>query len=775
MTHNVLPEAVALIVAAALIAYVCFRLGLVPIVGFLVAGVVIGPHALGFVQDQETVDAVAEIGVMFLLYTIGIEFSLEKLARIQRLIFGGGGLQVVSASLGMMLVLMLFGVDWRAGLFTGFLVALSSTAIVLKLLADRGETNAAHGQVALGLLIFQDLAVIVMVLLVPMLAGTGGGSGAIAIALGKAALIIVAILVIARRIMPPVLEAVARTCSPELFLLSVIAVCFGTAFLTNLAGVSLSLGAFLAGLVVSESRFSEHALGEILPLQILFSAAFFVSVGMLLDLGFLVTHLPLVLFAVAMVLVVKVATTALSVRALGYAAPVAAASGLMLAQVGEFSFVLERSGRAVGLAPGGMADSGSQVFIAATVLLMVATPLLTSLGVAFGRRVEHVREDHQAALEPQPPEHAPLENQVIVAGYGEAAKRLVRVLNGSHIPYLITTLNPQGANEAEAEGLPVLRGDASKQHTLQLAGVEHAKALVIADDDPGMARRIAAVARTLNPTMRILVRTAYVAEVEPLAAVGVDRVIAEELESVVSLFTDIMRTYHVAPEEIMSNEAAVRSAGYAALRVEEMPPEPVAECALGPDCLDRRTVTLRAGAPAVGQQLGALQLQERFGIHLENLRHGAQQFEAPGADTPLAEGDELTLSGSAAAFAQAAALFRSGTLSEADLTAFDAAAAGRMVDTTQLVSLEPKPGVQCGHLDRIRPQRPRTVGCEECMRDGDRWVHLRLCMSCGHVGCCDSSPNKHATAHWRETQHPVMRSLERGEDWGWCYADEVEL
>jgi K+:H+ antiporter len=773
--HTVLVEAVALIVAAALIAYVCFRIGLVPIVGFLLAGVVIGPHALGLVRDQATVDAAAEIGVMFLLFTIGIEFSLEKLARIQRLIFGGGGLQVLTASLGMMLALLPFGVDWRAGLFTGFLVALSSTAIVLKLLADRAETSAPHGQVALGLLIFQDLAVIVMVLLVPMLAGSGGSAGAIGWALAKAGLIIAAVLLVARRIMPPVLEAVARTCAPELFLLSVIAICFGTAFLTNLAGVSLSLGAFLAGLVVSESRFSEHALGEILPLQILFSAAFFVSVGMLLDLAFLVTHLPLVLLAVAAVLLVKVATTFGSVRALGYATPVAAAAGLMLAQVGEFSFVLERAGRALGLAPAGMADGGSQVFIAATVLLMVATPLLTALGVALGRRVAHAQTSRQGALEPVLPEHAPVENHVVVAGYGDAARRLVRVLAGSHIPFLITTLNPQGAGEAEAAGLPVLRGDASKARTLQLAGVERAKMLVIADDDPGMARRIAAVARTLNPTMRILVRTPYVAEVEPLAGVGVDRVVAEELESVVALFTDMMRAYRIDAAEIAANEEAVRREGYGALRSPARPEAPVAECTLGPDCLDRRTVLLRPGAPAVGQSLGALQLETRFGIHADSVRRRSETVTEPPPDHVLAAGDELVLAGDADAFALAAPLFRSASLSEAEAAVLDAAAERRKVDTTQTVELQPQPGAACEHVDRIRPQRPRTPGCAECLAAGDRWVHLRLCMSCGHVGCCDSSPNKHATAHWRATEHPIMRSLEPGETWGWCFPDEIEL
>ena len=225
-------EAVALIVAGAVIAYICFRLKLVPIVGFLVAGVLIGPNALGLVKDQTLVDATAEIGVILLLFTIGIEFSLEKLARIQRLIFGGGILQV-GLSIGLTaLVLLMFGVDWKTGIFTGMLVALSSTAIVLKLLADKSETNSQPGQVGLGLLIFQDLAIVVMVLLVPVLAGTdGGGATGIGFALAKAVGIILLVLVVARRIMPKLLEAVAKTCSPELFLLSIVAICFGTCLL----------------------------------------------------------------------------------------------------------------------------------------------------------------------------------------------------------------------------------------------------------------------------------------------------------------------------------------------------------------------------------------------------------------------------------------------------------------------------------------------------------------------------------------------------------------
>jgi CPA2 family monovalent cation:H+ antiporter-2 len=767
MEHGFLSDAVALLLAGAGIAYVCFRLGLIPIVGFLVAGVVIGPHALGLVHDPALVDAMAEVGVMFLLFTIGIEFSLGKLAEMKQAIFAAGGLQVVLAALGTIALLALFGVDWHSGLFTGFLVALSSTAIVLKILADRNETTSMHGRLGLGILIFQDLAVVVMVLLIPMLGGSGGSALDIVWALTKAGLIIAAVLLIARRLMPLVLEQVARTCSPELFLLTVIAICFGTAFLTNLAGVSLSLGAFLAGLVVSESRFSQHALGEVLPLQILFSATFFVSVGMLLDVGFLVTHLPLVLAGIAAVLLVKVATTGIGVLALGTRRPVAIATALMLAQVGEFSFVLERAGRGMGLSPAGLGEAGSQAFIATTVVLMVLTPFLTSIGGIAARRVTVAAIPDEPAAEPLP--GAPQrENHVVVAGYGLWARRLVRVLAGSSIPYVITTLSPEGANEAEAEGLPVLRGDASRQHTLMLAGTDRAKVLVVADDDPAMAYRVVSVARITNPTMRIVVRTRYIAEIEQLTGAGADRVITEELESVVQLFADVMHSYGLTAEDIARHEEAVRSGGYAALRDEERPAAPVVECELGPDCLARRTVTVRSGAPIEGMSIGQLPL------FVETRRRGGSAQPTPAAEEIIQVGDELDLAGTADDFARAAPLFRVGTLDPVALA--EATAYPRtVVDTERAVELKVSPGAGCGHVDQIHRVIPSARGCEDCLRTGDRWVHLRICMTCGHVGCCDSSPNKHATAHYRSIGHPIMKSLEPNEDWGWCYPDEITL
>lgn len=781
-------EVVAVIVAGALIAYICFRLRLVPIVGFLLAGVLIGPNAFGLVKDQALVDAMAEIGVILLLFTIGIEFSLEKLASIQRLIFGGGTMQVGLSIAATTAVLLAFGVDWKVGVFTGMLVALSSTAIVLKLLADNGKTNSEHGQVGLGLLIFQDLAIVVMVLLIPTL-GTGGGGGAVQIAwaLTKAVLIIVAVLVIARRIMPKILEMVAKTCSPELFLLTVIAICFGTAYLTSLAGVSLSLGAFLAGLMVSESRFSQHALSETLPLQILFSATFFVSVGMLLDLNFLVQNLPIVIGAIVAVLVIKVVTTWISVRVLGYATPVAAASALMLAQIGEFSFVLERAGREVGLFPAGASTAGSQTFIATTVVLMVLTPLLMRVGSGLSSKIVRQRELAGVPKDDEPEslgESLGLEDHVIVAGYGQAARCLVRVLSGSGIPFVITTLSPEGANDADSEGLPVVRGDSTKPFLLRHVGIDNAKMMVIADDNPAMAHRITSVARQINPTMRIVVRTRYTEEVPGLAAAGADAVIAEELESVVQLFGEVLRDYRISPHEIESYEELARRNGYSALFDEEIDAS-VFRCETGKDCLDSRTVKVRSGAAVAGKSIASLMLMEDFGLSLQAVRRDGEEIEQPPGDFVLQPGDELIMSGETQSFASNAALFRPAGNGHA--SAALAASPSPVSDDENSLSFTAETGISleteityvstvdstvCAHLGRIRPVFPSAAGCEECLRIGDEWVHLRLCLVCGHVGCCDTSKNKHATAHFHDTEHPVMKSLELLDDWAWCFVDE---
>ena len=658
-----LPEVAALLAVGALFGYFAQRLGLVPIVGFLLAGVILGPNSLGVVRDQELIEATAEIGVILLLFTIGLEFSLDQLARIRRLIFVGGGVQVllvVGLTVG---VLALFRLPWQVAVFTGFLISLSSTAVVMKLLASRGETDTQAGQITLGILIFQDLAVVAMVLLVPMLGGEGGSPWELVRALGTAGLLIVGVLLVARRVMPPLIETVARTCSQEIFLLTVVAICFGTAYLTSLAGVSLSLGAFLAGLVVSDTRFREYALGEILPLQVLFSATFFVSVGLLLDVRFLVTNLPLVLVVVAAAIVVKLITTAASVRALGYGAGVAGFVGLLLAQIGEFSLVLERTGREMGLTPFGMGEAGTQTFIAATVLLIILTPFLAQLGGLLQRKLDGKADAAIADEDPGDPSHvaafAGLRDHVIIAGYGPAGASLAGALHASNVPYGVLTLSPGGANEAESRGLRVLRSDYARQHVLEQAGLRSARLLVIADDTPAMTHRVLSVARGIRPDLRIVARVRSGNDARELEAAGAEHVVPEEETSITALMQRVLGDYQV---DVASVNDYVREVG------------------------------------------------------------------------AMSNGS-----------------------------------------TRQAFSLQASGQGKCEHAVGLGAVMPNSDGCEECLKIGSTWVHLRVCMNCGHVGCCDSSKHKHATAHFHESGHPVMRSIEPGEEWGWCYIDKLML
>jgi CPA2 family monovalent cation:H+ antiporter-2 len=676
-----LEDLLVLVGAAALIAYVSQRLRLAPAAGFLVAGIAIGPNALGLVRSTELIDSAAELGVLLLLFTIGIEFSLESLSRIRRAVLLGGSLQVLITVALVTVVLRALGVGWASGIFTGFLAALSSTAIVLNLLSDRGEMKTPLGSTALAILVFQDLAVLAMILLVPALAGEGG-PGEVLLALGKAVVFIALVLVVARRVMPRLLEAVARTCSTEVFLLTVLGICVGSAYLFSRAGVSLSLGAFLAGLLVSESPFSGHALGEILPLKILFSAAFFVSVGLLVDIRFVLENLLAVAVLVVAVVAIKTVSAAAAVASLGHSASFSLGAALTLAQVGEFSFVLEDAGRDVGLLAGGLA-TGSQVFVAVTVLLMLLSPGLYAAGRSMVLRSGPlalraggaVGEAGGAAPKPRPAgaigrRATGRSGHVILAGYGAVARRVVPVLQAAGAEIVVATLSPEGAREAEALGLTVLRGDYGKRHLLDEADLAGAAALVIADDDLDRTRAVAGVARQLEPDALIIGRGRNAAEAEALLAAGAHTALADDVESAATIAERVLEALMV---DAARSDALVSELQTAAYRK-----------AVG----GKRAAALRASFELTSQER-----QSR----------------------------------------------------------------------------------RCRHTGQATVVVPGSQGCAECLRDGYDWVHLRICMTCGHVGCCDTSPHRHARAHWNESGHPLMKSAEPGEDWAWCYIDEAVL
>lgn len=645
-----LGPAAALVIAAAAVGYLSVRARVVPIVGFLLAGVLIGPAQLGLVESTEAVDSAAEVGVILLLFTIGIEFSLERLARVWRWIVLGGGAQVLLAVAVTTGLVAAAGGGWRVGLFTGFLVALSSTAIVLTILADRGQTNTLGGRLALSVLVLQDLAVVAMVVVVPLLAADAtGGAWSLLRALGTAVALVTVVLLVARRLMPPLLEKVAALCSSDVFLLAVVAICFGTAYLTALAGVSVSLGAFLAGLVVSESRQSTQALAEILPLKIVFSAVFFVSVGMLVDLGFLVRNLPLVLGLALAVLAIKTLTTWVALLSTRVGWRQALAAGLLLGQVGEFSFVLLTVGEDAGLSPAGLGEDGFQALVATTVLLMIVTPALGSVGERLVRsaRVREAGSDEAADGAGEGSDH------VVLLGWGEDSLDLARDLRASGVAVVLTTLNPQGALLAERAGVPVVTGDSVRSTVLDLAGVSRARLVVIAEDEPEQAARVATVVRGLTDAP-VLVRAHGSADLVELSAARVDHVVDARAASRDRLFQAVS---------------------------------------------DRLAIPRRATS-------------------------GARE-------------------------------------------------SGRSrVDTTRLLRVPVPPETGCSHAASSRPVLPLTEGCAECLRDGGDWVHLRVCLQCGHVGCCDSSPGRHARGHGGG-DHPLMASAEPGEHWAYCFLDEV--
>jgi CPA2 family monovalent cation:H+ antiporter-2 len=655
-----LNELVALFLVSVGIAYICYRLNLVPIVGFLIAGVIIGPNALGLVPDQEFVDILAEIGVILLLFTIGIEFSLEKLNRIRKAIVIGGGFQVLVTTLAVVGLLSLFEVPLNTSIYTGFLVTLSSTAIVLGLFAQRKETDTPTGQLSLAVLIFQDLAIVVMVLLVPILAGQSESIYEVFWILGKAFLLIMVVIVLARRIVPWILAKVAKTRSQELFLLTVVAFCFGTVALSSMANVSLALGAFLAGLVVSESEFSEQALSEILPLRTIFNAVFFVSVGMLLDLSYVMEY-PLLLLGIAIfVILLKLIITSAGLLTLGYPVRIAAASGLALAQIGEFSFVLERAGRIAGITPAGMGELGSQIFIAVSVLLMIGTPFMLNAGPRVGELLTRtplnkLGEDSEGK---QTDYKQSLEDHVIIVGYGPAGRHLEQVLHETGIPYVIVEMNPDSVEEMRANDIPVIYGDAGRFHILEKAGIGKAKMLVIATNDPSVSPRIIQIARHHNPTLQIVVRTRYLSDVDRLENIGADNVIPEEMETTVRIFSQVLGAYMIPQDEIRDHIQTLRAHDYEIMRGSVQEAHLMVLQGLDDEGMHTRAVVVREGAPVAGKTLQELQLRNKYNLTVLAIKREDQTIGNPSGDFELQPGDRLMMVGLADYFSECAELFR---------------------------------------------------------------------------------------------------------------------
>lgn len=641
---NVLEQLLIILTATLSIVFVFQKLRLPSIVGFLLAGTIIGPDGLGLIRSGEQVEALAQVGVALLLFTIGLEISLSRLLPVRPAMIGAGILQIALTTLAVAAASLGFGQPFRVGVFNGFLVSLSSTAIVLKVFGERREIDSLQGRIATGILLFQDLCIVPMVLLIPVLAQSTSASWAqVGWAMGKALLLLAAIVLGARFFLPRLLRQVAYLRNREILMLLVVSVCLGTAWLTAQAGLSLALGAFIAGLVISESEFSHQIIADILPLRDAFSGIFFISIGMLLDLDFLARDISGALVDLSWVIGIKAAVIIVALGMLYRSIRLGVVLGLSLAQVGEFSFILAGIGRGYGL----LAPAQEQPFLAAAILSMIATPFLIQSAHLWPFGLERLASLRQKRdVRPKEGAGQPGAGHVIVVGYGLNGQNLARVLKEVGIPYRILDMDPDAVARARAAGEPVSFGDGTRPEILAALAVEEARVLVIAISDPVASAYIVSLARRLRPDLHVVVRTRYVAEIERLYRLGASQVIPEEFETSVEIFARVLEEYHLPRNVISLQVDLIRKEHYGTLRGLRLEGKRLDELSRFLTGTTTDTLLILEDSPAAGEELQKLDLRSRSGVTVIAVVRGGRSHYNPGPAFCLAAGDVLVLLGS---------------------------------------------------------------------------------------------------------------------------------
>jgi CPA2 family monovalent cation:H+ antiporter-2 len=641
---GVLQQLLIVLSATIAIVFLFHKLRLPTIVGFLLAGVVIGPHGWRLIADAHQVETLAGIGVVLLLFTIGLEFSLGQLLAARRSLVRAGVLQILLTVAAVLLFSTLAGYEFEMAVFYGFLVSLSSTAIVLKIYSDGGEIDSLPGRLATGILLFQDLCLVPMMLLVPVLSRSSRISLAlVAWALLKAVSVLLLILWGARSVLPWLLRQAALLRNRELFILFIVLVCLGTAWLTSELGLSLAVGAFMAGLVISESEFSHQVVADILPLRDCFSGIFFISIGMLLDLGFLARDPAAPLINLLLIVSIKAVVVFFIFWRLYRSVRLGIVLGFSLAQVGEFSFILADVGRGHGLLTAG----GEQAFLAASILSMFATPFLISGGRRLAFRVEGMVGTQPDRLPQQTAgqDSNPMRGHVIVVGFGLNGRNLTRVLKEVSIPYVVLEMDPDLVDGARVGGEAVLFGDGTRPEVLRKAGIDQARVLVIAISDPVASARIVSQSRSMNPELHVVVRTRYVAEIEHLYQLGADQVIPEEFETSVEIFARVLQEYHIPRNVIALQVDLIRKERYGMLRGLHLQGKSLDRLSQFLAGTTTDTFLVLQDSPAVGRSLAELQLRARSGVTVIAVVRNETSIHSPGPEFVLETGDILVLVG----------------------------------------------------------------------------------------------------------------------------------
>lgn len=635
---------VLILLGSTVVAVALFRmLRLPPLLAYLFVGVSVGPHGQGWIPATEQTRALAEFGVVFLMFTIGLEFSLAQLKAMRRLVFGLGGAQVVLTALAVLGLCLAWGMDWRAGLALGGIIAMSSTAIVSKLLAERVELHSAHGRQTMGVLLFQDLAVVPFLVLIPALAKGGDGLlAALGAAMLKATIALALILYFGQKLMRPWFHAIARRKMRELFMLNVLLVTLGLAYLTQQADLSLALGAFLAGMLISETEYRYQVEADIQPFRDVLLGLFFITIGMQLDLGLLVQHAAWVALLLLGLLFGKLTVVFVLARAFGCNTGDALRTGLTLAQAGEFGFVLlVEAAHLPALSPGVL-----QAVLAAMLLSMALAPLIMHYREAIVEKLVAGEWMSQAArLHDIAVKSFSVQGHVIVCGYGRSGQNLARFLEREQIPLIALDLDPARVKLAAAAGESVVYGDAARREVLAAAGIARARAVVVTYADVPSALRVIAAVQALNPQVPVIVRTVDDAELAKLLQAGAAEVVPEVLEGSLMLASHALILLGVPLARVLRSVREVRASRYQLLKAffhgATDEPEEVQAERVEPRLY---TVMLDERAAGVGKTLADLRLEDMAVTVTAVRRRNIRGFD-PQPDTRLEAGDAVILLG----------------------------------------------------------------------------------------------------------------------------------
>ncbi|MDD3741567.1 MAG: monovalent cation:proton antiporter-2 (CPA2) family protein [Bacteroidales bacterium] len=630
-----------------IIVFALQKIKLPSILGFLITGIIIGPYALSLIGSSHEVEIISEIGVILLLFVIGMELSLKQLVSMRKTILVGGTLQVGLSIIAATLISKLLGFEWNEAVFAGFLLSLSSTAIVLKILQDRNEISAPHGRNALAILIFQDIIVIPMILLTPILSGESSNIAMELLwLLLKTVLIVIITFVSAKYIVPKLMFYIAKTKSKELLLIFTLALCFAVAFLTAEAGLSLALGAFLAGLIISESDYGHQATSMILPFKELFTSFFFISIGMLLDLNFFIENIAYVMLLVLGVFIVKSIIAAFAAAVLKYPPRVTILTGLALFQIGEFAFILSREGVGYNLLSAEM----NQYFLAVSIITMFLTPFIMLFADRIATALIPVKLRKKAgdyiskSKSNDNHEDFDLENHLVIIGYGINGRNVAKAAGILNIPYVIIEMNAETVKNEKANGERILYGDAGTNHILQTVNICKAKAVVIAISDTKSSKYIVSNIRAFSQSVYIIVRTRYVSNTETLLSLGADDVIPEEFETSIAILGRLLQNFFVPVDEIDDILRSIRSDNYEIFKNQSNLPSTIK-----PINIPEFNVTcVRIDADSgkiVGKSIIEAKIREKFGVNILAISRNNEMKYPISPDDKLLQNDFIYISG----------------------------------------------------------------------------------------------------------------------------------